>query len=165
MSNIQAKAAEYQKFYRGELLNDVIPFWLNSDLVDKTYGGYISSVDRQGRSYNNDKSVWFQGRCLWTFSALCNQYGITPAWQEAADAGKPFLEKYCTDEDGRMFFTVTQDGKPLRKRRYMFSESFYVISMAEYGLAFGDADAIAKAEEAKSRWNMKHANVNSLYAD
>ena len=26
-------------------------------------------------------------------------------------------------------------------------------------------DAIAKAEEAKSRWNMKHANVNSLYAD
>ena len=28
-----------------------------------------------------------------------------------------------------------------------------------------DFDAIAKAEEAKSRWNMKHANVNSLYAD
>ena len=28
-----------------------------------------------------------------------------------------------------------------------------------------DFDAIAKAEEAKSRWNMKNANINSLYAD
>lgn len=28
-----------------------------------------------------------------------------------------------------------------------------------------DYDAIAKAEEAKSRWNPKHTNVNSLYAN
>ena len=28
-----------------------------------------------------------------------------------------------------------------------------------------DFDAIAKAEEAKTKWKAKHANVNSLYAD
>ena len=28
-----------------------------------------------------------------------------------------------------------------------------------------DFDAIAKAEDAKTKWNLKHANVNSLYAD
>ena len=28
-----------------------------------------------------------------------------------------------------------------------------------------DFDAIAKAEEAKTKWNKKHASVNSLYAD
>jgi len=28
-----------------------------------------------------------------------------------------------------------------------------------------DFDAIAKAEDAKTRWNQKRANVNSLYAD
>ena len=28
-----------------------------------------------------------------------------------------------------------------------------------------DFDAIAKAEDAKTRWNKKHANINSLYAD
>ena len=28
-----------------------------------------------------------------------------------------------------------------------------------------DFDAIAKAEDAKTVWNKKHANVNSLYAD
>ena len=28
-----------------------------------------------------------------------------------------------------------------------------------------DFDAIAKAEDAKTKWNMKHVNVNSLFAD
>ena len=52
---------------------------------------------------------------------------------------------HCVDTDGRMFFTVTRDGRPLRKRRYMFSESFYVVGMAEYGAAFDDKDALDKA--------------------
>ena len=141
------EAAEYRKFYRDTLFNDVMPFWMRSDLIDLKYGGYISSVDRYGKSYNDDKSVWFQGRCLWTFSALCNRYGINDDFKVAAELGKTFLENKCFDKDGRMFFTVTRDGKPLRKRRYMFSESFYVVSMAEYGHAFGDHDALNKAEK------------------
>ena len=28
-----------------------------------------------------------------------------------------------------------------------------------------DFDAIAKAEDAKTKWNLKHVNVNSLFAD
>ena len=139
--------ASYRQFYHDQLMNDCIPFWTESDLLDKENGGYITSVDKEGKSYNNDKSVWFQGRCLWTFSALQNRYGENPLWKEYAEAGVNFLNEKCVDKDGRMYFTVTQDGKPLRKRRYMFSESFYVISMAEYGLATGNKEAIKKAEE------------------
>ncbi len=139
--------AKYKKLFHDALLEDCIPYWEKSDLVDKAYGGYITSVDREGRSYNNDKSVWFQGRCLWTFSALCRLYGKKESWLEAAKSGKDFLEKYCTDTDGRMFFTVTRDGKPLRKRRYMYSESFYAMSMAEYGALVGDKDAVEKASK------------------
>ena len=143
----KAELARYRRFYRDHLLEDIVPFWLNSDLLDREYGGYITSVDRQGKSYNPDKSVWFQGRGLWTFSALCRHYGARREWLEAAQIGKSFLEKYCTDADGRMFFTVTQDGRPLRKRRYMYSESFFVVGMAEYAAATGDTEALKKAEE------------------
>lgn len=139
--------ASYKQFYHNQLMNDCIPFWMNSDLLDKENGGYITSIDREGKSYNNDKSVWFQGRCLWTFSALCNRYGKKQEWLDAAESGIKFLNKNCIDTDGRMFFTVTKEGKPLRKRRYMFSESFYVISMAEYALATGDKEALKKAED------------------
>ncbi len=95
--------ARYRRFYREQLLEDCIPFWMKSDLLDRENGGYITSVDRQGKSYNDDKSVWFQGRGLWTFSALCNRYGAREEWLEAARLGKDFLEKYCVDADGRMF--------------------------------------------------------------
>ena len=143
---IAQQAAELSVFYRNHLLENVVPFWMNSDLLDEQYGGYITSVDREGKSYNNDKSVWFQGRCLWTFATLMRRYGKTAEWDAAAQLGKRFLNDCCFDSDGRMFFTVTQDGLPLRKRRYMFSESFYVAAMAEYGHVYGDADALARAE-------------------
>ncbi|MDR2546423.1 MAG: AGE family epimerase/isomerase [Lachnospiraceae bacterium] len=135
-----------QAFYRDQLLDDCIPFWLNGGLLDKSCGGYITSLTRDGKRYNTDKSVWFQGRGLWTFSALSRLYGEKEAWTHAAISGKDFLEKYCFDSDGRMFFTTTKEGLPLRKRRYMFSESFYVVGMAEYAAAFANQEALVEAE-------------------
>ena len=35
MNQHRAEAAELQQFYREQLLQDVVPFWLNSDLIDK----------------------------------------------------------------------------------------------------------------------------------
>lgn len=145
------KIAEIKKlrnFYHNQLLEQVIPFWEKSDLIDKEYGGFITSVDREGRSYNNDKSVWFQGRCLWTFSKLCGTYGEKPEWSMAADSGAEFLKKYCIDPtDGRMFFTVTRDGRPLRKRRYFFSESFLTVGLAEYYLFRHQKEDLELAEK------------------
>ena len=140
-----ARIQELQKFYHDTLFNDVLPFWLNSDLIDKEYGGFITSVDRQGKSYNDDKSVWFQGRCLWTFSKLCNVYGVNEEWASAADSGAKFIKEHCIDTDGRMFFTVTREGLPLRKRRYFFSESFLVVGFAEYYLLRKQEEDLALA--------------------
>ena len=50
---------------------------------------------------------------------------------------------HCIDTDGRMFFEVMEDGTPLRKRRYLFSECFAAIAMAEYAIASRD-DRYAK---------------------
>ena len=133
-------------FFNEHLLSDCIRFWMQSDLLDREYGGYLTAVDRTGKCYNSEKSVWFQGRGLWTFSALMTRYGVRDEWMEAAQLGKKFLEEHCVDTDGRMFFTTQRDGTPLRKRRYFFSESFFVAGMAEYGNATGDRDALLKAE-------------------
>lgn len=144
----RSRILELKDFYHDTLLKDIMSFWTKSDLIDKEYGGFITSVDRVGKSYNDDKSVWFQGRCLWTFSKLCNVYGIQPEWAEAADRGADFLKKYCIDQkDGRMYFTVTREGQPLRKRRYYFSESFLVVGFAEYYLLRGDKKDLELAEK------------------
>ena len=141
------KIKELRKFYHDTLSLDVLPFWLKSDLIDKEYGGFITSVDREGKSYNDDKSVWFQGRCLWTFSKLCNVYGINEECAAAADSGAKFIKEHCIDSDGRMFFTVTRDGQPLRKRRYFYSESFLVVGFAEYYLLRKNPEDLELAEK------------------
>lgn len=142
------RITELKEFYHSHLLDNVVPFWMQSDLIDKENGGFITSVDREGKSYNDDKSVWFQGRCLWTFSKLCNTYGERTEWGEAADSGARFLKRYCIDEaDGRMYFTVTKDGNPLRKRRYFFSESFLVVGFAEYYLLRHNKEDLELAEK------------------
>ena len=41
------KIKELRKFYHDTLFNDVLPFWMNSDIIDKEYGGFITSVDRE----------------------------------------------------------------------------------------------------------------------
>lgn len=136
----------YKDFYHSFLLDNVILFWEKSDLIDKKYGGFITSVDQEGKSYNDDKSVWFQGRALWTFSKLCNTYGVKPLWKEASDLGASFIKEHCIDKDERMFFTVMRDGKPLRKRRYYFSESFLVVAFGEYYLLTKNEEDLLLAE-------------------
>jgi N-acylglucosamine 2-epimerase len=64
-----------------------------------------------------------------------------------AKAGIDFLQQHCFDKDGRMFFHVTRDGKPIRKRRYFFSETFAAIAFAAYAKATGDNGMAEKARE------------------
>ncbi len=63
------------------------------------------------------------------------------------NGGVDHLRTHAFDEDGRMFFLLDRDGKPLRKRRYLFSECFGVLAFAAYGRAAGDERALSDAEE------------------
>lgn len=72
------------------------------------------------------------------FSKLYNDAERRPEWLDLARHGLDFLLKYCFDSDGRMFFLVTRDGNPLRKRRYLFSEAFGIMALAEYARVSGE---------------------------
>lgn len=138
------RIVELAAFYRDQLLNDTIPFWQKHS-VDREYGGFLTCLDRKGRVYNTDKSIWFQGRGTWIFAKLYNTVEKRPEWLQLAKHGYDFLTKYAFDKDGRMFFTVTRDGRPLRKRRYLFSECFGTIACAEYAKTSGDEQARQRA--------------------
>lgn len=142
----KARIDSLKNFYRHYLLDVSIPFWIKNGL-DREYGGIITSLDQKGNIFNTDKSVWFQGRAAWMFSRMYNEMEKREEWLDAARNVYEFLMGHCFDEDGRMFFTVTREGKPLQKRRYMFSETFAIIACVEYYKASGDAMALKKARE------------------
>lgn len=133
-------------------------FWLRNGM-DKEHGGVYTCLDRYGRVYSTDKSVWMQGRCGWIFAYLCHVYGAKKEWLEASKSCLDFMEKYCInpDADGRMYFTVTADGKPLRQRRYYFSEAFYAIANAEYYGVTGEKECLERAKKAYNiYWDLWH---------
>ena len=131
-------------FYQDRLLNNTVPFWFPRSF-DKEYGGFLLMRDADGTLIDDDKAVWIQGRAVWTLSTLYNTVEKKEEWLQGAKLGYDFLNKYCFDTDDRMFFHVTRDGRPIRKRRYFFSETFYVIAAAAYAKASGDAVAAANA--------------------
>ncbi len=120
--------------YRNDLLTDTIPFWLPR-AQDAEHGGFLSCFGRDGELLQEDKSVWVQGRLAWMFASLHRDVEARPEWLAASRHGLDFLDRHCVDTDGRYFFWVTRDGRPLRKRRYVFSECFAVLGMAGYARA------------------------------
>ncbi len=137
---------KYQEIQE-ELLNSCIPFWLNNG-VDKEYGGVLNCLDRAGKVYSTDKSVWMQGRAGWMFSYIYNKIDKKQEYLDFAKSCIDFATEYCIDKtDGRMYFTVTREGKPLRKRRYWFSETFYIMANAEYYIATKDEKYLNAAKK------------------
>lgn len=130
---------------REYLVKDVLPFWLDY-AIDEAYGGILTCLDRTGHVYGYEKSVWFQGRALYIFSLAYNSGIKEKKYLVAAKKIYDFLP-LCGDENGRMYFTVTRDGRELQRRRYYFSETFAAIGCAEYYLATGDEEAKQKAEK------------------
>ena len=123
--------------YRGGLLDDTLPFWIPR-AIDREYGGYLTALDQDGSLLQSDKSVWVQGRFAWLLSTLFDTIERRAEWLDLSRHGIDFINRYCFDADGRMFFSVTRDGRPLRKRRYLFSEAFAIIALAAFGRASGD---------------------------
>lgn len=135
--------------HRECLLRDTLPFWLPRAL-DSDHGGYLTARDREGRLLDDDKSVWQQGRFAWLLSTLYTTLEPREEWLEAARSGIDFLRHHCIDhQDGRFYFQVTRDGRPLRKRRYFYSEAFACMAFAGYANAARDAQA---ANDAKRLW-------------
>lgn len=69
--------------FKNELINNVMTFWLPA--IDKENGGIFTQLDRMGNIYGREKSVWFQGRALWTYSKAYNVIEKRNEYLEAAE--------------------------------------------------------------------------------
>lgn len=135
--NIKEYIKQWAESYKTDLTENIMPFWMEHGW-DKVNGGVYTCLDRDGSLIDTTKSVWFQGRFAFICAYAYNNVEKNPMWLEAAKSTLDFIEKHCFDGNGRMYFSVTAEGKPLRMRRYVFSETFAAIAMSEYALATGE---------------------------
>ena len=142
--SINRYLTDWAERYRHDLTTDILPFWLEHG-ADPVNGGVYTCVDREGKLMDSTKSVWFQGRCGYIYAYAYNNVQPSPEYLTMSKSCIDFIEAHCFDKDGRMYFEVTADGTPLRKRRYVFSECFAAIAMAEYSIAADDPAYARKA--------------------
>lgn len=120
----------YANQYKKELLEQVIPFWLNHSR-DKDFGGYFTSLNRYGEVFDTDKFMWLQGREVWLFAMLYNKVEKKKEWLDMALHGALFMKKYGRDAEGNWFFSLTRDGHPLIQPYNIFSDCFAAMAFSE----------------------------------
>ncbi len=144
--------AKRRDLYKDGLLNDTLSFWFPR-CIDTKYGGYMTCRNRDGTLLDTDKGIWQQGRTAWLLGKLYNTVEKRDEWLEWAKSGIQFLDRYGFDPtDGRLWFHVTCDGRPLRKRRYASGETFAALAYGEYARATGSSVYAEKAAHCFDRF-------------
>ena len=132
--------------YRDGLLDDTLPFWWPR-CVDEDHGGFMFARDRDGSLLDTDKGMWQQCRATWLLGTLYNTVEPRAEWLKWAGHGIDFISQHSFESDGRMWFHVTREGAPIRKRRYVFTETFGAIAYAALAKATGKLGQAEKARE------------------
>ena len=135
---------EYARIYRRDLTESVIPFWLDHSL-DKEFGGYFTCLDREGGIYDTKKYLWLQGREVWTFSRLYNEFERKQEYLDAAALGVDFIRRYGRDPKGRVYFSLTREGKPFAFQRKPYGAVFCMMGFLEYYRATGKEEYLGEA--------------------
>ncbi len=134
----------YAAKYRRNLEESVIPFWLKHSL-DWQHDGQFTCLDRDGTLWDTKKYLWLQGRAAWMFARLYNEWERRPEYLEAARRVVDFIRQHAFDERGRVWFSVTREGRPFAFQRKPYGAVFCMMGLLEYARATGDADCHRQA--------------------
>ena len=158
--------------YKSELLDKVIPFWLEKS-QDKEFGGYFTCLDRDGSVFDTDKFIWLQGREVWMFATLYNKVEKRQEWLDCAVQGAEFLKKYGHDGQLNWYFALDREGNPLVEPYNIFSYTFAVIAFGQLALATGNEEyadiakrtfdiVLSKVDNPKGRWSKAAPGAREL---
>ena len=148
--------------YRDELLDSVIPFWMNHS-KDPVSGGYFTCLNRRGEVFDTDKFMWLQGREIWLFSMLYNKVERKQEWLGMALHGADFMKKYGRDSKGNWYFSLTREGLPLVQPYNIFSDCFAAMAFSELYKATGDDEHKQIAITTFQNIQLRQDNPKGLY--
>ncbi|NLZ94783.1 MAG: AGE family epimerase/isomerase [Bacteroidales bacterium] len=158
--------------YKDELLNNVVPFWLNKS-QDKEHGGYFTCLRGNGDVFDTDKFIWLQARQVWMFSMLYNKVEKRKEWLDCALQGAEFLKKHGHDGNYNWYFSLNREGKPLTAPYNIFSYTFAAMAFGQLNLATGNEEyaeiakktfdiILLRRDNPKDKWNKAHPGTRNL---
>ncbi len=151
---INTRFVDLLAIYRAELLERVVPFWLDH-AIDWQNGGILTCISDEGQVLSEDKYMWSQLRAIWTFSALYNKIEPRQEWLDVARHIFDFVKQYGRDEKGQWVFCVNKDGQILQGATSIYADGFAIYGLTELARATSDQAvidlALATYENVQSR--------------
>lgn len=128
------------------LRKSIVDFYL-PHCVDQTNGGYLESLDADGKFCESEyKFLTLQTRQMWFFCQLVRNDIEKEKALAAAKSGFDFLQKHFLDkEHGGYFSRVKMDGGEFDTRKHIYLNAFALYGLAAYYNATGDGEALAAA--------------------
>lgn len=163
---------EFAEKYKRELLENVMPFWVNHS-NDLEHGGFFTCLDRDGSVFDTDKFMWLQGRQVWMLSMLYDGVQKNSTWKDMAVQGASFLLKNGRDDKGDWYFSLDRAGRPLVQPHNIFSDCFASMGLgAAYKITGVDEHAqvahdtfkriLERQENPKGKYNKLYGNTRPL---
>ncbi len=138
---ISPRFVDLLAIYRAELLERVVPFWLEH-AIDRDNGGILTCLADDGQVLSHDKYMWSQLRAIWTFAAMYNKIEPRQEWLDVARHIFAFVKKYGRDDQGRWLFAVDKKGEILQGATSIYTDGFAIYSFTELARATGDREVI-----------------------
>ena len=138
---------ELRDHYRRYLFEEYLPFW-NQYGIDHELGGFTCALDHDGTLLSTDKYMWYQGRGLWTYSYLYEQFG-GEEYLEVARKTRDFLVRHGRDDNGNWVLVLDREGNILRPAtRRGYAGLFVAEGLQAYARATGDEESMELALDA-----------------
>lgn len=133
--------SELRKTLHQELFEVLLPFW-DQHGIDHEHGGVMCSLDYDGTLINSNKLMWFQGRAIWIYSFLYNNFGQNPQHLEIARKTKDFVLKHGAQNDGWWAELLSREGKVLTPFGGDIEGIYFIAEgLQEYAVAAHDNQA------------------------
>jgi N-acylglucosamine 2-epimerase len=144
--NTPEKLRNLLDFYRSELLDNIIPWWMEH-AIDWDNGGIYQFIENDGTVVSEDKYLWSQLRALYMWSALYNRVGKRHEWLQVARHVYEFIMRVGRDDQGQWVYWVDRDGNVKEGATSIYSDGFAIMGLTEYARATGDEQAAETALE------------------
>lgn len=148
---------DIRKRYENELAEHVIPFW-EKYAIDRKFGGYFTSLDRDGSVYDTTKYMWMQWRIVYMFCELWHSKFRKNSFLDIAAQGFEFLYSRGRSEDGSYFFALNREGDPVIAPYNVYSDCFAAMGAAGMYRATGEKRCYAAAREAMESYLRRTAS-------
>lgn len=142
--------------YKNVLLNKLLPFH-SSNILDDSFGGIFTALDKDGNIISTDKNIWGEARALFSYSSACIAYGAKKEYVEICESIFAFLRK-CTMEGGKLPFIVSRDGVAKTVKDNLHSECYAALACACFY-------KLTKREEVKENAMFFFDHSTRLYDD